>query len=249
MAGLRAGLRWGVVSLGTVVTFYILEQYDLIKVVGFHTTSTDLLVDLSFAIIATSIAIWYSDKLKSTFFTELEETKARLNFHATIDPLTNTFNRRHFLEQSEKKIQRIYTSCGFASFLLFDIDRFKRINDKHGHFVGDQILQEVARVCTQNLRPDDILGRFGGEEFVVLLPDTNVGDARNIAERLRGVIENTPMQTDIGLISITISIGVAILERSTALSVDQLLHRADKAMYLAKKAGRNRVILWGEKIN
>ena len=96
------------------------------------------------------------------------------------------------------------------------------------------------------IRPDDILGRFGGEEFVILLPDTNVGDASNIAERLRVLVQKTPIETDIGPVSITISIGVAVMERATTISLDQLLFRADEAMYLAKRAGRNRVVIWDE---
>ena len=248
MAGLWTGLRWGVICLITVLTFFLLETNGITDFAGFETTTMDRLLDLCGAILAVSITIWYSDRLKSQSLAHLEETKAQLNYYATIDPLTNTSNRRHFLEQSERRIQRIYTANGYASFLLFDIDQFKRINDTHGHIIGDQILRGVAQTCVQYIRPDDILGRFGGEEFVILLPDTNVGDASNIAERLRVLVQDTPIETDIGPLSITISIGVAVMERATAISLDQLLLRADEAMYLAKQAGRNQVVVW-EKTN
>ena len=99
----------------------------------------------------------------------------------------------------------------------------------------------------KNLRPDDILGRFGGEEFVVLLPETKLKDAKNISERLRLLIAKTSIETEIGLINTTISIGVAIKKKASILTIDQLLSRADKAMYLAKQAGRNRVIVWDER--
>jgi len=127
---------------------------------------------------------------------------------------------------------------------MFDIDHFKHVNDAHGHIIGDQILQGIAQICMQHLRTDDILGRFGGAEFVILLPDTKLDDARNIAERLRYLISAAIIETDVGPINITISIGVALLDRANSTTIEQLLSRADRAMYVAKRAGRNRVIIW-----
>ena len=247
MAGLWAGLRWGIVCLITVVAAFLLETSGITQFAGFESTMLDRLIDMGGAIIVSSIAIWYSDSIKSSSLADLEKTKDQLNYLATVDPLTNTFNRRHFLELSERRIKRVQTSNGHASFLLFDIDHFKKINDEHGHIIGDQVLQGMALICMNNLRTEDILGRFGGEEFVILLPDTKLEDARNIAERLRRLIAETPIETDIGPIRTTISIGIAIKEKSTALSIDQLLSRADRAMYRAKQAGRNRVIIWDER--
>jgi diguanylate cyclase (GGDEF)-like protein len=248
MTGLRAGLRWGFVSFLTVLVFFGLESGGLLqRVTIFETTTSDRLIDLLGAIVAVSIAIWYSEFLKSRSLRELEETKAQLNYFATIDPLTNTFNRRHFMELSERRIKRTYTSHGQASFLLFDLDHFKKINDAHGHIIGDQILRGIAQICKQHLRTDDILGRFGGEEFVILLPDTKLNDARHIAERLRRIIAETPIETEIGPIFTTVSIGVTLKDRTSAASITQLLSRADRAMYLAKQSGRNRVIIWEER--
>ena len=121
------------------------------------------------------------------------------------------------------------------------------INDAYGHIIGDQILYGVAQICMQHLRTDGILGRFGGEEFVILLPETKLEDARNIAERLRNLIADTPIETDIGPVHTTISIGVALLGKNNSLTLDQLLSRADRAIYLAKQANRNRVIIWEER--
>jgi len=231
-------------SFLTVLFFYILESMGVLQqVTSFESTSGDRLIDLLGAILAVSIAIWYSDFLKSRSLTDLEETKAQLNFYATIDPLTNTFNRRHFLKLSEDKINGTHSPKEKSSFLLFDIDHFKNINVEHGHIVGDQVLQGIAQTCTQNLRTEDILGRFGGEEYVVFLPKTRLEDTRNIAERLRLLIEQTPVQIEIGPIQATISIGLAIMEKPDSTSVDQLLSRADRAMYLAKQASRNRVMI------
>jgi diguanylate cyclase (GGDEF)-like protein len=247
MAGLWAGLRWGMICLITVIAAYLLEINGITHFAGFEATMTDRLIDLGGAIVAASIAIWYSDSIKSHSLIELERTKNQLNYFATIDPLTNTFNRRHFLELSARKIKRTQTSNGHASFLLFDIDHFKKVNDEHGHIIGDQVLHGIAQTCTQHLRPGDILGRFGGEEFVIFLPKTKLEDAKNIAERLRLLIEETPIETEIGPIHTTISIGVAIKEKAVMMSIDQLLSRADRAMYYAKQAGRNRVIVWNER--
>ena len=248
MAGLRAGLRWGVISFFTVLLFYIAESIGLLQyATSFETTTGDSLIDLLGAIVAVSIAIWYSDFLKSRSLFELEKTRAQLNYFATVDPLTNTFNRRYFLELSERKLKRTRTSNGHASFLMFDIDHFKKVNDAHGHIIGDQILHGIGQICMKHLRTDDILGRFGGEEFVILLPETKLEDARRIAERLRLLIADTVIETDVGPINITISIGVAPLEKTSSTTVEQLLSRADRAMYLAKQAGRNRVIIWEER--
>ena len=247
MAGLWAGLRWGSISLITVAVAYLLETSGVIQFAGFESTMLDRLIDMGGAIVAASIAIWYSDSIKSISMADLEKAKVQLNYFATIDPLTNTFNRRHFLELSERKIKRTQTSNGHASFLLFDIDHFKKINDEHGHIIGDQVLHGIAQTCMNNLRPDDILGRFGGEEFVILLPETKLEDAKNIAERLRQLIAGTPIKTEIGPVRTTISIGIAIKEKTASISIDQLLSRADRAMYSAKQAGRNRVIVWDER--
>ena len=247
MAGLWAGLRWGAICFFTVVSIYLLEANGVIQFTGFEATLLDRLIDVGGAVIAASIAIWYSDSIKSRSLIDLENTKAQLNYFATIDPLTNTFNRRHFLELSERKMKRAQTSNGHASFLLFDIDHFKKVNDEHGHIIGDQVLHGIAQTCIQHLRPDDVLGRFGGEEFVILLPETKLEDAKNIAERLRLLIEETPIQTEIGPINTTISIGVAIKEKTATLDIDQLLSQADRAMYRAKQAGRNRIIVWDER--
>lgn len=246
MAGLWAGLRWGMICLITVVTFYATEALGISHFPGFEVTIFDRLIDLGGAVIAVSIAIWYSDSLKSRSLIQLEEAEEQLNYYATVDPLTNTFNRRHFLEISERKVNRPLTENGYASFLLFDIDHFKKINDEHGHIIGDQILHGIAQLCLSKLRPDDILGRYGGEEFVILLPDTGLDEAIKIAERLRRLFAETPIQTEIGAIQTTISIGVALTEKANSLTIDELLNRADRAMYLAKQTGRNRVIVWEE---
>jgi len=123
---------------------------------------------------------------------------------------------------------------------MMDIDHFKFINDFYGHAAGDQVLQAVAKRCSDNLRRIDILGRFGGDEFTILLPETDMFTASGVAERVRQYVANRPVMTDTSPVTITVSLGVA---RATATTpdLDVLISRADAAMYLAKKAGRNRV--------
>jgi diguanylate cyclase (GGDEF)-like protein len=123
---------------------------------------------------------------------------------------------------------------------MLDIDIFKRVNDIYSHAVGDQVLRALAKVCQENLREVDLLGRYGGEEFAILLPETDAQAAEQVAERLRQQIASTPVETPRGPISFTVSLGVTIaLDGISELAV--LLDRADTAMYAAKQAGRNRV--------
>lgn len=121
-----------------------------------------------------------------------------------------------------------------------DIDRFKGVNDAYGHTVGDQVTQAVAARCRANARDLDLLGRYGGDEFVVLLLQSPLADARNVAERFRRCIAEAPIDTERGPLTITISVGVSTLTEDCP-SLTALLNDADAGLYAAKKAGRNRV--------
>ncbi len=125
--------------------------------------------------------------------------------------------------------------------MMFDIDHFKRINDQHTHAIGDQVLQQFAKRCLQNLRAIDILSRYGGEEFVILLPETNLQVAKLIAERLHQSILKSGFLTDVGDLRVTASIGVA--ESRADESLNDLIQRADTALYKAKENGRNKIIV------
>jgi eukaryotic-like serine/threonine-protein kinase len=124
--------------------------------------------------------------------------------------------------------------------VMLDVDHFKPINDRHGHPVGDQVIVAVARRPAATVRGTDLLGRYGGEEFAVLLPDTDRDGASILAERLRAAVGDRPIETDAGPLTVTVSIGVAGLD--AAISVPDLLGRADKALYQAKDGGRTRVV-------
>jgi len=126
---------------------------------------------------------------------------------------------------------------------LLDIDHFKQFNDQFGHLTGDQVLQIVAKRCHENLRQVDLISRYGGEEFVILLPETNLDNARRVAEKLRSAVGNSRLETEQGEFPITISLGVAEID-PTCPNLDMLLDRADQAMYISKRSGRNQTSVW-----
>jgi diguanylate cyclase (GGDEF)-like protein len=157
-----------------------------------------------------------------------------------IDPLTGVGNRRAFFERGEKLLHRSAFECQPTALLLFDLDRFKHINDTFGHPVGDQVLKAFCGAATAALRPDDLFGRLGGEEFASLLPDASLDEGLAIAERIRANFEATTWRIGANSSPATVSVGVAMSVDST-LSLADILEAADRALYRAKANGRNRV--------
>ncbi|MDW2981596.1 diguanylate cyclase [Rhodanobacter sp. KK11] len=160
----------------------------------------------------------------------------RLDELASTDGLTGVYNRRRFLELAARERER--AQGGSACIALFDLDRFKLINDVHGHLAGDAVIRGAIEVIRQHCRQGDLVGRYGGEEFVLCLPDTPLPLARDIAERICAALAATTVKHDGRPIPVTASIGVAALRPGE--SIEQWLSRADKALYEAKRAGRNR---------
>ncbi len=163
---------------------------------------------------------------------------------AISDALTGIYNRRGLFQLGEFEFERARCSHRPFSAVMFDIDRFKRINDHHGHAVGDQILRQLAKRAREITRSLDVVGRYGGEEFVIFLPDTNLSAARRLAERFRKAVMDEPFETEAGALRVTISAGVAEMKEEDTLQ--SLLARADAALYRAKNAGRNCVITQDE---
>lgn len=161
---------------------------------------------------------------------------------ASTDVLTGASSRRHFVDVLEHEFVRARRYNAPLTVLSFDLDFFKRINDGYGHAAGDQALTSFAQVARQGLRDMDLLGRLGGEEFAILLPNTHAADAVIVAERVREGVAGIAIPTDNGLVKFTTSVGVAEMSASDA-TVDNLLRRADTALYDAKAAGRNRVVI------
>jgi diguanylate cyclase (GGDEF)-like protein len=160
---------------------------------------------------------------------------------ATTDPLTGIFNRRHLLALLAREHQRAERYKTGFSLLMLDIDHFKRINDTHGHHVGDDAIKAMTRAATRSLRPSDVIGRVGGEEFVVLLPHTEETGAIAVAERIRAAVGAVTVPAGDQTVRFTISIGVATQARRA--SAEQLLDCADKALYAAKAGGRDQVCI------
>lgn len=170
--------------------------------------------------------------------------KHRLQELAHIDHLTSLYNRRYLYRLGKRLLNRSNKGANSFAAIMLDVDHFKKINDEYGHSTGDQVLTQIARACIDECRPSDIVGRFGGEEFLLLLPNTQLSEALIVAERIRVKI------TDINIDSnnpspqgaiISASLGVCCSNQETYLDFDELIKRADEAMYRAKAAGRNRV--------
>jgi two-component system, cell cycle response regulator len=173
-------------------------------------------------------------------------TQERLKLVGLTDGLTGVQNRRYFEHRCQIELSQTRRHKQPLACMFLDIDKFKRINDTHGHQTGDEVLRGIARVIQAQLRTSDTIARYGGEEFVVLLPQTAGHYALEIAERIRlSVAETAFTASDGHAVPTTISIGLAILhpdEASTGTSLDNLIARADKALYAAKHGGRNQVV-------
>ena len=166
----------------------------------------------------------------------LEEQLRQL---ATTDPLTSTLNRRAFQQRAEHELSRSQRQGTALCLAILDLDHFKRVNDQHGHAVGDQVLVAFSTLCRQQARSTDLFARFGGEEFVILLPDSDLNAAQQRLERLRSNLHIHTVDTAQGPLNISVSIGLASSRPHETL--EQLLQRADTQLYQAKTQGRNRI--------
>ena len=186
-------------------------------------------------------------RINEMLMAEIEERKRieqQLHHLATTDPLTGGLNRRHFFELAQQEFDRSQRYDRKISIILFDVDHFKEVNDTYGHIAGDQLLQTIVERFSRNLRQMDIFGRYGGDEFVILLPETNIDQARLAAERLHQIVTSNSVETSRGIIPIQISIGVANLDDSD--DMETLLIKTDQALYKAKETGRNRVVVFND---
>ena len=166
------------------------------------------------------------------------------------DALTGLYNRWYVIEKIDREINRSLRHGSPMSLLMIDIDHFKQINDAFGHLVGDEVLRSVGQVLKESCRIYDVPGRYGGEEFCVLLPETRIGNTASVAERIRGRLANSEMHCGDRSFVVTASIGISGLDdlrlTERSLSPTTLIDRADRALYLAKSHGRNCVETWDE---
>jgi diguanylate cyclase (GGDEF)-like protein len=178
-----------------------------------------------------------------TLQAELIAAREAMRFQAEHDHLTGLWNRRSVLEFLGRELDRAKRAEGSLSVIMADIDHFKAVNDSRGHLIGDAVLKEVAQRLSESSRAYDWVGRYGGEEFLIVAPSCSRENAEKYAERLRSNVGNRAVLTNTGEVSVTASFGVAVADRESFPGQDSLLMRADSALYRAKCKGRNRVEL------
>ncbi len=189
----------------------------------------------------------YLDK-KELEIKEQQKKNLELEEMASIDPLTGCINRRKFDELSNLELSRAIRYKSDVSFLMLDIDHFKSVNDRYGHGVGDEVLKHFSSICMGLARDLDIVARVGGEEFVVILPQTDSDGAFIFAERFRKKIADSSVSVGVHTIKYSVSIGIAYLDKSSK-DVATILQKADKALYAAKKSGRDKTVIYSDKIS
>ena len=172
---------------------------------------------------------------------ELKERMSELDRLASTDVLTGLYNRRMFFIRFEEELARSCRNSSSLCLIYIDIDHFKLTNDTYGHQAGDLILQHLSAVMAEQIRRNDVLGRIGGEEFALLLPDAQTGQGKIVAERLRMAAESQPVKYGEKVITTTISLGVYNIVDTSGTTIDSIIREADEALYDAKRAGRNRV--------
>ncbi|MHB2015868.1 MAG: GGDEF domain-containing protein [Candidatus Xenobia bacterium] len=197
-----------------------------------------LLASLAGALSLTSALMALQGEIK-----RLRDENHRLREQATHDALTGLTNRLGLQEQLEQDRRQSRRRRMAMGIILADLDHFKSINDTYGHPVGDEVLRETGRRLAEHVRLGDTVGRYGGEEFLIVLPSCQARDVADAAERLRIAIASTPIETECGLIPVTLSLGAAVTDPDLFEPLDAIIHAADEALYRAKRGGRNRVDL------
>jgi diguanylate cyclase (GGDEF)-like protein len=173
---------------------------------------------------------------------ELQVEVARLTEQAQTDALTHLFNYRFFVDALQREMERAQRSLQPMCMIMIDVDFFKKLNDRWGHEIGNQALQHIAKIIHHTVRKLDIACRFGGEEFVVILPNTDIRQSVYVAKRIREVIEQSPLSVSGDLINMTASLGVDEYKANCSDTQDGFVERVDSWLYKAKQSGRNQVI-------
>lgn len=229
------GAAWGLAT--AVLTFVALVVTNKYLVAPF---SSNAMITMLFSLCASSAFLHFYTKRFVSYHHRLTEANQMLREISSRDSLTGVLNARAFREASEILVRGALRTCSPYSVLFIDLDHFKSINDRHGHEAGDLVLKEVATCIAGNMRGSDLFARIGGEEFLMLLPNTNLAGAKHLAEKVRQSIEELMPSIGPARILVTVSIGVAE-NRSEHHAMADVKREADQAMYRAKAEGRNRV--------
>ena len=225
---------------GSFLSLPVISHNRLLGVMNFSRPGTD-----SF----TGMEIQLLNSLASQVGVAIENARlfAKTKELSVTDELTHVYNRRHFqtmLQMEQKRAKRFNRNM---SLLMVDVDRFKKYNDSHGHLEGDRVLEEIAKILSENVREVDTVARYGGEEFSIILTHTSSEEAAQVGEKLRRLVEEHPFKYEKNTRhgQVTISVGVANFP-DDAETMEELINNADMALYQAKGAGRNRVVLSSE---
>jgi diguanylate cyclase (GGDEF)-like protein len=189
-----------------------------------------------FGIITTVLLLGLLYFLMSQLIKRLDDARQTIEKIAITDALTELFNRRHVMSRFEEEFEKFKRLKMNVSCIMIDIDHFKTVNDSYGHLTGDQVLKVLSTRMRDIVRAYDIIGRYGGEEFLIIMPDTGLEDARGLAERIRMSVK----EETVGNVAVTLSLGVVCVQESDR-SVDDIIRRADENLYKAKKSGRDRI--------
>ena len=184
------------------------------------------------------LSIALADRMKMT-----QEKKLQAEKEAKTDILTGLLNRRAYYEISSSEHQRLQRYHRDFSVIMLDIDDFKKVNDNYGHHEGDRLLQSVASTIRENMRDNDYAFRMGGDEFLILLPETNEEQAYHLAKRMRKEIENKKLQSDTQSYTISVSLGISQFRQNDA-NLEVVVKRADEALYQVKNSGKNSETIW-----
>ncbi|WP_457622007.1 GGDEF domain-containing protein [Persephonella sp.] len=226
--GNRAGLFWNILLIAVIISLAILDYLEILNI---PYTFPEIRQALSAYVVIMVLAYVFESALLSSY--------EKIKKLATTDPLTGAYNRYQLFKKLEEEIERSNRYGNRLSLIMFDIDNFKSINDTYGHHIGDQVLKTTIETIKRYLRRTDILGRFGGEEFMIICPDVDDKGARNIAEKIRKLVKDLKVEN---IPEITISIGVA--EYTPGEDITEFIKKADIALYSAKKKGKNRVEIY-----
>ena len=239
-------LATGIAFVGTIITLTVNGTIPYAPIISEPGTEH---TNLAWLLVVSGLVVPHIVMLLSTSLASInrwQEREEKVRYLSSTDVLTQVANRRHLMEQFEVELSRASRDKTALSVLMVDLDHFKAVNDNYGHQVGDIALQASADLLKEAIRNTDLLGRYGGEEFCIVLPGADLAAAQRTAERCRSNIESADIRADEGKLQLTASFGLATLSaekiNEPTSQLDNLLKEADTALYRAKKQGRNQVV-------